>query len=85
MLELSGRGLPAHSLVEQQVRAGGQDFLQTGFAHRLVWDPEPLRAAKRRRASPVRDEVTRVCVAVVDQHRRQPEQELGRAEAVCEV
>lgn len=68
-------GSLADSLVEQQVRAGGEHFLQAGLAHGLVRNPEPLRA-ERRRAPAVRDEVSGVRVAVVHQHRRQPEQVL---------
>lgn len=68
-------GSLAHSLVEQQVCAAGEHFLEAGPAHRVVRNPEPMWA-ERCRATPVRDEVTGMRVAVVHEHCRQPEQVL---------
>lgn len=75
---------PPHPLVEEQVGVGGQRLLQAGPAHRVVRHPQPLRAegggaSRRGRAAAVRDEMSRVHVAVVHQDGREPEQVSGGA------
>lgn len=75
---------PSHPLVEEHVRVGGQDLVQAGFTDRVVRHPEPLgavgwRAAGWRRAAAVCDKMSRVHVAVVNQHGRELEEVLRGA------
>lgn len=70
------------SLVEEHVRVGRQHLVQAGFSHRVVRHPQPLRAegwGRRGGAAAVRDEMSWVHVAVVNQHSRELEKVLCRA------
>lgn len=71
-----------HPLVEKHVSVGRQDLVQAGFSHRVVRHPKPLRTegeVRRGRATAVRDEMSWVHVAMVNQHGCELEQILWRA------
>lgn len=79
-----GEARSSHPLVEEHVRVGGQDLVQVGFADRVVRHPEPLGAvgwwaSGWRRAAAVCDKMSRVHVAVVNQHGRELEEVLRGA------
>lgn len=71
-----------HPLVEKHVSVGRQDLVQAGLSHRVVRHPKPLRTegeVRRGRATAVRDEMSWMHVAVVNQHGCELEQILWRA------
>lgn len=79
-----GEARPSHPLVEEHVRVGGQDLVQAGFADRVVRHPQPLgavgwQAAGRLWTAAVCDKMSRVHVAVVNQHGRELEEVLRGA------
>jgi len=73
MLLFYPQTLPSHSFVKEQVCAGGERLLKAGFPHRIIRNPEPLAAKRRRstgssRTAAVSDKMSRVHVAMVNQH-----------------